>query len=370
MRKTSRAVVVLGLAVMLAGCSLPRSAALQSEIVNEANREEPTIQVVPVTREMTPMLADWPATGWDGYYRWFGNGRGPDSSIIRTGDELDIVIWDNQENSLLSSGGSKSTPIPATVVSSSGNVFIPYVGDVAVRGMTADAARERLQKKLEGIAPTAQVQLAVKPGRNNSIDMVAGVGSPGRYPLENRNTKILGVIAQAGGIIPALRHPLVRLQRGTESYETRAERLMADPARNVRVRGGDQIIVTEDDRTFNVLGAAGTQEVMNFRKESMSAMEALSAMGGLQGSRADPKGILVLREYEAEDLKPGTDGPDMQQVVFTMDLTSADGLFAARQFEINPDDTLLATESPISAARTIVGLFGTVIGVTSSANNL
>ncbi len=130
----------------------------------------------------------------------------------------------------------------------------------------------------------------------------------------------------------------------------------------MRLRGGDQISVVEDDRTFNVLGAAADESVIYFEKEEMTAMEAMSAMGGLNDARADPKGILILREYDGDDLAPGNAGPDMQQVVFTIDLTSADGLFAARQFLINPQDTLLATESPVASARTILGLFGTVVG--------
>lgn len=370
MRKISLSVVLMGMVLLLSACNLPRTAALQSEILSEGEKENPTIQIMPVTRSVTPILAEWPPTGWHGHYHWFGADRGPDSSLIQIGDMLDIVIWDNQENSLLSSPGAKATPLSGTVVSPSGTVFVPYVGDIRVRGMTADGARNKLQSDLEGIAPSAQVQLSVKQGRNNSVDMVGGVTAPGRYALENRNTKILGVIAQAGGIMPGLRHPLVRLQRAGHSYETRADRLLAEPRRNVTVRGGDQIVIVEDDRTFNVLGAAGTQSVFNFTEEEMTAMEALSAMGGLQGARADPKGILILREYTAKDLKPGIEGPDMQQVVFTIDLTSADGLFAARQFQIHPDDTLLATESPVSAARTVIGLFGTVIGVTSTVNNL
>ena len=48
----------------------------------------------------------------------------------------------------------------------------------------------------------------------------------------------------------------------------------------------------------------------------------------------------------------------------------ADGLFAARKFEINPRDTVLATESPVNAARTILGLLGTAIGVSNSVSNL
>ena len=119
-----------------------------------------------------------------------------------------------------------------------------------------------------------------------------------------------------------------------------------------------------------MLGASREQKLVYFEKERMNALDALSAAGGLNPGRADPQGILILREYHPRDLTPGPRGPDMQQVIFSVDMTNADGLFAARQFQIMPNDTLMATESPITAAQTIMGLFGTVIGVTSSVNNL
>lgn len=370
MPKLSKSLIILGFSLVLAGCTVPRGAALQTEVLNESEAEAPSFQVVEVTRDKTDALAAWPATGWHGHYHWFGSDHGPDSSVIQTGDVLTIVVWDNQDNSLLSGIESKQTVLPPMTVSASGKIFMPYVGDVHVRGLSQPAARNKLQRSLEDISPSAQVQLSVEPGRNNSVDMVSGVGAPGRYALENRNTKILTALALGGGIKESLRHPLVRLQRGGHTYETRADALLSDATRNVRLRGGDQISVVEDDRTFNVLGAASKESVIYFQKEEMTAMEALSEMGGLNDDRADPKGILILREYTPEDLKPGMEGPDMQQVVFTIDLTSADGLFAARQFKIHPQDTLLATESPVASARTILSLFGTVVGVGATVNNL
>ena len=71
----------------------------------------------------------------------------------------------------------------------------------------------------------------------------------------------------------------------------------------------------------------------------------------------------VLREYDVRHLRSGSGAPNMQQVVFTFDLTSADGLFAARKFGINPGDTVLATESPVTRAQTIFGLIGNAFGV-------
>ncbi|WP_246175961.1 polysaccharide biosynthesis/export family protein [Roseovarius bejariae] len=369
-RRLSSVIAAFSVLMVVAGCSLPRGAAIQSEVLSEQNAETPSFQVVPVTRNMTPVLEDWPSTGWQGHYHWFGRDRGPDSNVIQVGDVLNIVVWESQDNSLLSAPGSNMVEMPAQEVSASGKVFLPYVGDLRLKGLTSDAARQRIQNSFEEIAPSAQVQVSVVEGRNNSIDLVGGVAAPGSYPLESRNTKILSAIAKGGGVKSGLRNPLLRLQRRGKTYETPVADLLEDARRNVRLRGGDQIAVVEDERSFNVLGAAGSQQMLYFEKENMSAMEALSAMGGLEASRANPKGVLVLREYEPDDLKPGPSGPDMQQVVFTIDLTTADGLFAARQFQINPGDTLLATESPVNAARTIIGLFGTVIGVTGTVNNL
>ena len=360
----------LGLILILSACTLPRGAALQSEILAEQNDEVPTFQVVPVTRNNMGYLTNWPMTGWKGHYRWFSSDRQPDSSVVQTGDTVNIVLWDNEENSLLSSEGAKQSVMPPMEVSSSGTIFLPYVGDIAIRGLTSSEARARIEESLTQIAGSAQVQLSIEEGRNNSVDLVGGVATPGRYPLESRDTRILTALALGGGITESLRNPLVRLQRGDQLYETRAKDLLADASRNVRLRGGDQIMVVEDDRKFNVLGAAQTESVVYFESESMTAMEALSEMGGISSGRANPKGVLILREYETAQLAPGTTGPDMQQVVFTLDLTNADGLFAARKFQIHPNDTVLPTESVVNSIRTVVSLLGNVVGFQSSVNNL
>lgn len=370
MKKNLRFILVAVCVMALSGCALPRGAAVQSEVLKEQKSENPSFQLVEVTRELTPLLAKWPQSGTHGHYHWFGADHGPDSSTIQTGDTVNIVVWDSEENSLLTGPDGTAAEIPPQTVSATGRVFLPYVGEVSVRGLTPSSARVRLQSQFEQIQPSAQVQLSVVPGRNNSVDMVGGVGAPGRLPLESRNTRLLSVIAQAGGVNSSLRNPLVRLQRGGRTYETRVSSVLENANRNIRVVGGDQIVVVEDERSFTSLGATGSQKIIYFEKERMTVMEALSSTSGLNAGTANPKGVLILRDYQPRDLKPGLAGPNKQQVVFSFDLTSADGLFAARQFYMQPDDTLYATESPINSARTIIGLFGTIIGVTGSVNNV
>ena len=370
MRRPSKIFLALFAVLFLAACSLPRGAGMVNEILKEQDKDTPSFQVVEVTRANVAALRKWPATGWAGHYRWLSGNRGPVGKIIRPGDRINLVIWDSQENSLITSPESRMVRMDGLVVSPTGEIFVPYAQNMLVSGMTPDTAREEIQEALLPVAPDAQVQLSHMSGQSNSADLVSGVAKPGTYPLEGRNVTILSLIAQGGGIAPALRNPLVRLIRGGKTYEIRADDLFANASKNVVIRGNDKVLVEEDKRYFTALGATGREELVYFEKEQISALEAMSIIGGLSDSRANPKGVLVLRDYTARQVRGDGKGPEMQQVVFTFDLTGADGLFAARKFEINPRDTVLATESPVNTARTILGLLGTAIGISNAASNL
>lgn len=364
--------VVLTAALAIAGCgSLPRGAALQKEVTRGATDEDATFQFIKVTRANADKIAHWPPTGWSGGFRWIKSSRGPLSQAIRVGDTIDLKIWDNQVNSLLTQNGSNMTDIQGLVVSPSGTIFVPYIGDVVINGLTPDGARKRIQRELEPIAPDAQVQLVSTPGVGNSVSVVGGVGAPGTFPLPNRNTTILSILASAGGIKDNFRNPVVTLIRSGKNYSIPAKDLFNNANKNTRLYGGDQIVVQQDERAFTSLGASGTEQLIYFPKEYVTALEAMSLMGGIQDTRANPKGILVLREYpRSAVVAEGLSGPNKDQVIFSLDLTTADGLFAARNFLINPNDTVLATESPVVALQTVFGLFGSLLGFTSQANSV
>jgi len=312
--------------------------------------------VVEVNSENVQRVANWPATGWRGHYRWLQSGGGGAGPVIRPGDLVDLVIWDNQDNSLLTAPNTKSTTMRGVAVSPAGAIFVPYVGEVVINGLTPELARREVQKEIERIAPAAQVQLNVTAGEFNTADLVRGVARPGPVELPSRNYTILGLIAQGGGISGNLRNPLVRLIRGGQTYEIRADDLMSDPRRNIVVRGGDKVVVEDDGRYFVAAGATG-DKLVYFDRERVTAMEALSMAGGPSEARADIKGILILRDYpQAAVRADGVKGPEKQRVVFTVDLTSADSLFAARELEVHPGDLVLVTESQMVGVNSLLGL--------------
>ena len=348
----------------LGACTLPRGAAIDSEILREADSGQDTFAVVPVTRAALPQISKWPVTGWSGSYRWLSEGSGPGSAYIKPGDRINLVIWDNQDTSLLTSPGQPATNLPDIGVSPAGTIFVPYVGEVRINGMTQSQARLEVQDALGTISQSAQVQLQVVAGHANTVDMVSGVARPGSIALQSRKVSLLSLIAQSGGIAANLKNPLLRLVRGAKTYEIRADDLFANARRNITMRGGDKVIIKEDDRYFTALGATGAEELIYFDREQITALEALSMAGGLQDSRANLQGVLILREYpEGATAPPRQYGPEMRQVIFTFDLTSADGLFAARKFRVNPKDTVIATESPIGPANTVVSLVAGLLNI-------
>ena len=363
LQRVPRLIVVMALAGVVAGCNLPRGAPLEAEILQDKTAETRDYQVVSVTKDNLESVSGWPVTGGFAQLGWIGKQRGPSTSVIAAGDVIDLTIWDNDENSLLTPPAAKVVDIQGVPVSASGTVFIPYLDEIVLNGLTHDEARQLIQTELGSILPSAQVQLSVTPGRRSSVDVVGGVAAVGSYPLPDRNFSVLSLIAASGGVAPGLRNPQLKLVRGDGVYGIPVEKLFADPALDATLQGGDKVIVEEDKRYFLSLGAAGTEDLLYFPKETVSALDAVSLIGGVNDARANPKGVLILREYSDRSVRSDGSGPDHARVVFTLDLTSTDGLFSARKFQVQPKDLVLVTESPLNSAKTVLGLIGQVLGL-------
>ncbi|UWQ18155.1 polysaccharide biosynthesis/export family protein [Jannaschia sp. M317] len=359
--------VVLGL-LSLVACTLPRGAGMQSEVLAESDSDQVGFAVYPVTRALLPTVRQWPLVGEE-HLGWISSSQGSRSQLIQPGDTVTITIWDSSDNSLLTTPGSRQVVMDGVRVSPGGTVFVPYVGAVQISGMQPDRARVRVQEALEPIAGSAQVQLALTEGRANSVDLVGGVGAPGSYPMPDRNLSVLSLIALGGGVSNALTNPQIRLKRGGRIYGTSIDRLYEEPQLDTLLRGGDQVIVEEDERYFLSVGAAGAEALHPFTKDVVTALDAVSIIGGINDSRANPKGLLILREYPRSALRAGVRGPRNEQVIFVLDLTTADGLFAARNLRIAPGDLVYASESSVVATRTVFGLIGSAFGLASTVSN-
>lgn len=357
-------------AMVLSGCALPRGAALESEIVKANTDENAEFSVYPVTKDLVTRYNSWPKTGRVKKFGWVSKQKGPIGRVILAGDTVNLSVWDSDDNSLLTSGEAKVAQLQVMRVSTNGTVFVPYVGSIRIGGMSDANARQKIQDSLIAVSPSAQVQLTSEPGARHSIDVVSGVNAPGSVPLIERDMTVLSALSQSGGARESLTNPQIRLLRGNTTYAISLSKLLKTPSLDTTLRSGDKIVVASDESYFLALGASGKEELISFPQDHVTALDAVTLMGGVNDTRANPEGVLILREYGGRSVSSdGVAGPSHRRVVFTMDLTSADGLFSARQFHINPEDVVYATESPINNARTIFSLIGATFGLANQVSN-
>lgn len=361
-----RTATALLLCAVLAACSLPRGAALQQEITRSASDPAQGLAIYPVTRALLGQVATWPVPEASRSYSWPPHRHTGSDAAIAPGDTIDLAVWDSNESSLFTGPGQKVVDLKGIRVSGNGTIFLPYLDTIRVAGKATDAARRQIQREMEQLIPSAQVQLSVTQGLASSVDLLGSVTRPGSYPVTDRHFTLLNLISAAGGVADSVRNPRVRLIRGGRTFGARLSDIYDQPARNSVLRGGDRVMISPDDRYFLSLGAAGTQDLHYFSKESVSALDAMALIGGISAGRANPKGILVLREYDR--IVPGGRGPREERVVFTIDLTRADGLFSAGKFQVQHGDLVLVTESPITAAQTVFNLVGSVFGLSRTVS--
>ena len=361
---------VLVMAALLSGCSLPQTAGEERQILRGQDDPNANFAVQIVTRDSLPMLRSWPNSHPTSNPGWIKHSATSPDPLIQAGDTLDLAVWDNDDSSLLSSPAQKVIQLPGLRVSSKGTVFLPYADEVYVAKMTPDEARVAIQQKLLTIIPSAQVQLHFASGSANSVDLVSGMPNPGKIPLLDRNTTLTSILAQGGGVPGNLVNPQINLSRGGKLYRISARKLLSNPDLDTTMRGGDKVFIDGENRYFLSLGAAGNQSLINFPRDGITALDAISLIGGLKESSADPRGVLILRNYPDSAVRSDTKGPSRDRMIFAFDLTNADGLFSAGEFGIQDRDLILVTQSTLINTNTIFSLIGAAFRLGNTTDTL
>ena len=362
----TRILATLATLALVSACDLPQDLGEERQILKGAEDPTASFAVQTVSRETLATLKTWPEShpreGLGGI-RHSNVGADP---LIEVGDTVSLIVWDNDETSLLSTPSQNVIQLPNLRVSTKGTVFLPYADEVYIAKMTPDEARLEIQNRLLSIIPSAQVQLNFASGSNNSVEVLSGVPKPGSYPLLDRSTTLTSIMALAGGFPSGVVNPQITLSRGGKLYRVSASALMADPQLDTTMRGGDKIFIEAEDRYFLSLGAAGKEAIVNFPQDRITALEAMSLVGGVNQSTANPRGILVLRDYPQSAVRSDGTGPSRERMVFVLDLTNADGLFSAGEFAIQDRDLVLVTQSDLVNTRTVFSLIGSIFGLTNN----
>ncbi len=120
-------------------------------------------------------------------------GAPPDMAILGSGDVVRITVYQNPD-----------LTVEAARISEVGQINFPLIGNVAISGLTLNAAEQKIAKALRdgGFVLKPQVTIQIAQIRSNVISVLGQVGRPGRYPIDTVGSKVSEMIAAAGGVGP------------------------------------------------------------------------------------------------------------------------------------------------------------------------
>lgn len=359
---------IVGLVALtaLAGCGLPRSGPSKNEIFSGAVEKGGDAHVIMVNDHVNRVANYTPAYG---FTREFLNAGEIGSDVIRAGDVLGLMVWENVDDGLLTNLGQSSTQLQQLQVDSDGFIFVPYAGRVRAAGNTPDELRRIITERLSSQTPDPQVTVTRIAGDGATVSVMGKVFGQGVYPIERPTRTLSAMLAKAGGVNVEPEVAVITVKRGRETGRVWLSDLYFNPSYDIALRPGDIILVEEDQRSFTALGAFGQQTRVPLGNEQINATEAVAMVGGLSTQTADPTGVFVLRDEPAQIASNvlGRTVGGTTRMAYVLDLTQPNGLFLARDFIVRDGDLVYVTEAPyVRWQKTL----GAITGATGSARNV
>lgn len=363
----AKALVLAMLCAGLASCGLPRSGPNKAEIFKGSVLKQGDAFIVTVNSRVTRATAVRPSFGFSQAFKSAGV---LGSDVISSGDKLGLTIFENvKDDPLLGNTGQRVAQLTELEVDGQGNIFVPYAGKVKAAGQSPDTLRTIITEKLDTQTPDPQVIVQRLAGDGATVTISGFAGSQGVRAIERPTRTLMSMLAQAGGASIDPETAIVRVTRGGQTDKVWLLDLYSNPELDIALRAGDQITVEKDSRNFTALGATGSQQLVDFESQNLSAIEAIATVGGLSTSAADPTGVFVFRNEPPEIANAVLGRNDLQgdqRFVYVLDLTQPTGMFEARDFLIRDGDTVYVTEAPfVQWTKVLSAITGTTAAATT-----
>lgn len=363
----ARPLVLIASIGALSSCGLPQVGPNKQEIYAGSIQKSGDAFVVEVNDRVTRATSVTPALGFSNSFK---NAAELGSDTIRAGDVLGITVYENVDDPLLGIEGASAANLNEVQVDGSGFIFIPYAGRIRAAGNTPESIRRIITEKLGEQTPDPQVEVRRAAGDGATVSLIGSVGGQGIYPIDRPTRTLSTMLAKAGGVTIKPEIAQITVIRGKMRDKIWFADLFENPDMDIALRGGDQILVEEDTRSFTALGATGGQAQIDFDSQNLSALEAIAQVGGLNASTADATGVFVFRnepEEIAEQVLGRDDLKGTQRMIYVLNLKEPNGVFMARDFLIRDRDTIYVTEAPFTRWSKVISA---VTGTARSADSI
>lgn len=362
-------------AVLLAGCAaLPSAGPDRGDIDHQRQSRQPAFELIDIASAGV-QAAKTPVP--PGFADRFSDSPTPPPVVIGVGDGVVVDIWEagadtlystrpTNTGAMVSSSAARNVTLSEQIVGADGTIHLPFAGRVNVLGRTGMEVEQLLAQALVGKA--ARPQLVVHVRNNAATVTVAGdVAGGSRVPLSARGERVLDALAAVGGVRAPVYETRLQLTRGGETVTLPLLRVLQDPRENIYLKPGDLLVATRQTQSFTAFGATGRNAQIEFGAEHVSLIEAVAKTGGLLDSRADPRGVYLLRYepravVEALQVVPLQSTPEQDEVrvVYRLDMAQAESYFIAQRFAMRDRDIVYVSSAATNELQKFLELVGLV----------
>jgi len=228
------------------------------------------------------------------------------------GDVVEITIFQLLEL-------NTSTTV-TTRISEEGYVTLPVLGSVMARELSARELEREIARLLErDYLVDPQVSVLIKEHRSRSVLVFGAVADPGIYRISSNESRVLGLLSQAGGIKPEAGDWLYVLRRKegmvsprplsakekagvasrpeTETIQIDLRRLLetGETRLNIVIKHGDVINVPAAEQGYFFASGAVMKPGIYPLRRQISVLQGLAVVGGFS-RRANPRNVQIIRD--------------------------------------------------------------------------
>jgi polysaccharide export outer membrane protein len=141
--------------------------------------------------------------------------------------------------------------------------------------------------------------------------------------------------------------------------------VIRDPEQNIALMPGDVVTALFQPKSFTVLGAVTKNQEIPFEAKGISLAQALARSGGLDDSRADPRGVFIFRFEDASlvdaDTTPIPAADGTTPVVYQVNLRDPASFFVTQNFPVRDHDVIYVANAPSAELEKFLRLIGVAL---------
>jgi len=270
---------------------------------------------------------------------------------VAPGDAIKVRIFEPYEGSIFPTIQRPGADFGVQRVTDDGTINVPFVGTVKVAGLDLNQIEKKIAQQVatSGKAQDPQVIVEFVADRTHTVMVSGDVRQPGRVSLLEGVRTVVEAINKAGGPsgvggqggtgVGANQLEVVMRRNGQIILQSQYSDLLAGA--DIGLQKNDEIVVRPNARMFTVLGAVVKAGNVDMPKHTISLLEAMGMVGGLNDARANKTGVYVFRMGDLQN------NPTARARVFRLDLYQPVSIFIAQQFPVQPKDVVYITNAPL-----------------------